>query len=73
MELGTDLLIWGLTLAALGLGALAYFLLIRRRRREGDAARADAATAETIRRRAVARFRHLARWDVDEPEDPDGG
>ena len=72
MEPGTDILIWGLTLAALSLGALAYFLLIRRRRREDDAELADAATDETIRRRAVARFRHLARWDVDEPEDPEG-
>ena len=71
MEPVTDLLIWGLTLAALSLGGLAYFLLIRRRRRESDAAQADAATAETIRRRALARFRHLARWDADEPQDPE--
>jgi LPXTG-motif cell wall-anchored protein len=72
MEPATDALIWGLTLAGLGLGAVAYFLLIRRRRREGEADMADAAADETIRRRAVARFRHLARWDADEPGDPDG-
>ena len=72
MELGTDDLIQGLILAALGVGALAYLLLIRRRQREADASRVDAATAETVRRRAVSRFRHLARWDVAGPEDPDG-
>jgi hypothetical protein len=70
MEASTDIVL-ALTVVALTIGALAYSLLIRRRRRDVETARVEAALAETGRRRAVGRFRHLARWDVAESLEDD--
>jgi hypothetical protein len=50
-----------LVFAGLIVGTAAYYLLIRRRKREGDEA-SERMRAESSRR-AMARFRHLRRRD----------
>ena len=62
MELGDpDSVGRALALAGMVLGTAGYFLLIRRRRRDADAA--EAASLESSNRRARSRFRRLERHD----------
>ena len=62
MEFGdSDTVVRAIALAGLVLGTAGYHLLIRRRRRDSDAAEAE--SLEASRRRARSRFRRLERHD----------
>ncbi len=61
VDLQTLELVRALVLAGLVIGTAGYYLLIRRRKREGDESK-ERLRAESSRR-AMARFRHLQRRD----------